>query len=184
MASAKRPSPKVNFSPAGVLVRVGPLVGAHGLDGALRLRLDNPDSTALPSLARVYIEAAGTTRECRLLSATRLGRNYLRVVLEGIDRREAAEALKGAVLLAAASDLPALKPGEFYYFQVLGMEVQVADGKMLGRIEDVFFTGSNDVWVVRSEEGEVLVPVIEDVVKAIDFGARRVTIEAIPGLLD
>jgi len=60
-----------------------------------------------------------------------------------------------------------------------------AGGRTLGRIEDVFSTGANDVWVVRGDSSdEVLVPVIEDVVKSIDFEARVATIEAIPGLLE
>jgi 16S rRNA processing protein RimM len=170
--------------PTAALVRIGVLTGAHGLKGALRLRPDNADVTALRSLARIHIQAAGSTREYRVRCVSSLGRDHLRVVLEGIDGIEAAQALKGAVLLAAASDLPALKPGEFYYFQVIGMEVRLGDGKLIGRIEEVFFTGSNDVWVVRGEDGEALIPVIEDVVKRIDFDARCATIEAIPGLLD
>ncbi len=92
--------------------------------------------------------------------------------------------MKGATVFIAASDLPALKPGEFYYYQVLGMEVRLTDGRSLGMIEEVISTGANEVWEVRGEMGEVLVPVIEDVVKAIDFDSRVATIEAIPGLLD
>ena len=74
--------------------------------------------------------------------------------------------------------------GEFYYFQLAGAEVMLTDGRRLGTIEDIMSTGAHDVWVVRDGEREVLVPVISDVVKAMDLAARRVTIEAVPGLLD
>ena len=60
----------------------------------------------------------------------------------------------------------------------------LTDGSRLGAIEEIFSNGANDVWVVRDGEREFLIPVIEDVVKSIDFAARRVTIEPIPGLLD
>ena len=60
----------------------------------------------------------------------------------------------------------------------------LTDGCRIGTIEEIFSNGAHDVWVVRDAEREVLVPVIEDVVKAMDLGGRRVTIEPIPGLLD
>jgi 16S rRNA processing protein RimM len=107
-----------------------------------------------------------------------------RITLEGIADIDAAEALKGAVVMLADEDIPAAKPGEFYYYEAIGCEVFLTDGSRLGAIEEVFSNGAQDIWVVRDGEREVLVPVIEDVVKAMDFAARRVTIEAIPGLID
>ncbi len=135
-------------------------------------------------MTRVYLEIGLESREYRLVTAARAGRGHLRIVLDGVTGRESAEALSSAVLSVATSDLPALKPGEFYHFQIIGIEVRLTDGRPLGRIEDIISTGANDVWVVRGERGEVMVPVIEDVVKAIDLAARVATIEAIPGLLE
>jgi 16S rRNA processing protein RimM len=115
---------------------------------------------------------------------TRLNATTRRITLEGVADVNAAEALKGAVVMLAAEDVPAAKPGEFYYYEAIGCEVFLTDGSRLGTIEEIFSTGAHDIWVVRDSEREVLVPVIEDVVKAMDFAARRVTIEPIPGLLD
>jgi len=92
--------------------------------------------------------------------------------------------LKGAVVMLALADLPPARPGEFYYYEAIGCEAFLTDGTRLGTIEEVFATGANDVWVVRDGQREVLVPVIDDVVKAMDLAARRVTIEPVPGLLD
>ncbi len=58
-----------------------------------------------------------------------------------------------------------------------------ADNKFLGKIERIISTGSNDVYVVPSDDGEVLIPSIEDVVKSVDLDAGRMTVEAIEGLL-
>ncbi len=166
------------------MLRVGRITGAHGLKGALRLRPDNPDSDSLEQVARVFLESAGQTREFRLTGLTRLNATTRRITLEGVADVNAAEALKGAVVMLAAEDVPAAKPGEFYNYEAIGCEVFLTDGSRLGTIEEIFSTGAHDIWVVRDSEREVLVPVIEDVVKAMDFAARRVTIEPIPGLLD
>jgi 16S rRNA processing protein RimM len=107
-----------------------------------------------------------------------------RITLDGIADIDAAEALRGAAVMISTEDVPPRKPGEFYYYEAIGCEVFLTDGTRLGAIEEVFSNGAQDIWVVRDSEREVLVPVIEDVVKSMDLAGRRVTIEAIPGLLD
>ncbi|MGC2441847.1 ribosome maturation factor RimM [Candidatus Binatus sp.] len=165
------------------MLRVGRISGTHGLKGALRFRPDNPDSETLEQVKRVFLERGGEPREFQITSMTPLNAATRRITLEGIADIDAAEALKGAVVMLADEDVPAAKPGEFYYYEAIGCEVFLTDGSRLGAIEEVFSNGAQDIWVVRDGEREVLVPVIEDVVKAMDFAARRVTIEAIPGLL-
>jgi 16S rRNA processing protein RimM len=178
-AAGARPRPLVQQTADGFL-RVGYIAGSHGLHGALRVRTDNPDSTTLGALERLLVETAAGRREFKVLSVSALGGGHQRVVLEGVDDADAAQALRGGAVMVAAASLPPLKQGEFYYFQIAGAEVI----RRLGTIEDIMSTAGHDVWVVRDGEREVLVPVIADVVKAMDLEARRVTIEAVPGLLD
>jgi 16S rRNA processing protein RimM len=166
------------------MLRVGRITGAHGLKGAIRFRPDNPDSDTLEQVARVFLETAGQAREFRLTGITRLNATTQRITLAGVADVNTAESLKGAVVMLATEDVPAAKPGEFYYYEAIGCEVFLTDGSRLGTIEETFSNGAHDVWVVRDSEREVLVPVIEDVVKAMDFAAKRVTIEPVPGLLD
>jgi 16S rRNA processing protein RimM len=166
------------------MLRIGRIAGAHGLKGALRFRPDNSGSETLEQVKRVFLERDGTSREFRLTSMTPLNAATRRITLEGIADVDAAELLKGAVVMLADEDVPPAKPGEFYYYEAVGCEVFLTDGTRLGAIEEIFSNGAQDIWVVRDGQREVLVPVIEDVVKAMDFAARRVTIEPIPGLLD
>jgi 16S rRNA processing protein RimM len=182
-AAGARPRPLVRQTADGLL-RVGYIAGSHGLHGALRVRADNPDSTTLGALERLLVETATGRREFKVLSVSALGGGHQRVVLEGVDDADAAQALRGGAVMVAAASLPPLKEGEFYYFQIAGAEVILTDGRRLGTIEDIMSTAGHDVWVVRDGEREVLVPVIADVVKAMDLEARRITIEAVPGLLD
>jgi 16S rRNA processing protein RimM len=166
------------------MLRVGRITGAHGLKGALRFRPDNPDSNTVEQIARVYLESAGHSREFHVTSVAHLNATTQRITLEGVSDPNVAESLKGAIVSVAAEDMPAAKPGEFYYYEAIGCEVFLTGGSRLGVIEEIFSNGAHDVWVVRDGEREFLIPVIEDVVKAMDFAARRVTIEPIPGLLD
>jgi 16S rRNA processing protein RimM len=148
------------------------------------MRPDDPDTQTLAKVSRVFVRQRGAEREYKLRSATRVNRGTTRLVLQGLDGPDAAEAMRGAIVLVAAADLPTAGPGEFYYFQAVGCEVITTAGRRVGIIEEVFSTGANDVLVVRDRGIEVLVPAIEDVVRAMDLDARQITIEAVPGLLD
>ena len=181
--SASRRRPLAGPTADGLL-RIGYIAGSHGLHGALRVRTDDPGSTTLLTLKRLFVETAAGRREFKVLEARALSAGNHRVILDGIGDADAAEAFRGGAVMVAAADLPPLGDGEFYYFQLAGAEVMLTDGRRLGTIEDIVSTGAHDVWVVRDGEREVLVPVIADVVKAMDLEARRVTIEAVPGLLD
>jgi 16S rRNA processing protein RimM len=184
-ASSQNPEGQLTHPPGRPSrIRVGRILGAHGLKGALRIKPDNLDSIASSAVNRVTLELAGISREYELRCAERIGRGDLRIRLQGIEDASAAEALKGAIVSIRTDDLPAAGPGEFYYFEAIGCDVFTTDGRHLGVIADIFSTGANDVWVVREGSREVLVPVIEDVVKSMDLAGRRMTIEAVPGLLD
>lgn len=132
----------------------------------------------------MFLELGGSSREFRVTGVTPLNATTRRITLEGIADINAAESLKNAIVMLAAEDVPPIEPGEFYYYEAIGCEVFLTDGARLGTIDEVFSNGAQDIWVVRDGKREVLVPVIEDVVKAMDFATRRVTIEPIPGLLD
>ena len=166
------------------LVRIGQIAGIHGLRGALRCRPDNPESESFSTLKTITIHTGGQSREYQLLTAVPAGRGMLKIELAGIADANAAEALKGGIVMVARASLPPTKPHEFYYFQAIGCEVFLTDHTRLGTITEVFSNGANDVMVVRGEGREILVPVIEDIVKSIELDARRVVIESVPGLME
>jgi len=107
-------------------------------------------------------------REYRVVGIAQLGHGTVRLMLEGITDANLAEALKGKNVFADERELPPPAEGEFYYRDAIGCEVFLTDGRRLGAIEEVIATGANDVFVVRDDGKEVLVPVIADVVKEID----------------
>src|SRR5437016_5832246 len=80
------------------LIRIGRLIGVHALKGALRFKPDNPDSEALDTVTRIFVEVSGELREYAIIEAARVGHGPIRLVLEGIDHVDKAEALKGATV--------------------------------------------------------------------------------------
>ena len=180
------PRPKAHdcnrFAPE--LIRIGYVTRAHGVGGAIRIKLENRDSVILRSLERLTFVLGGEQTEYSVSSSQPASRGTFKVTLQGIASAADAAAMRGAIVMVEPTALPPTTGREFYYFQALGCEVITSAGLALGTIEEVFSTGANDVWVVRDRSAEHLLPVIEDVVKDIDWVGRRVIIEAVPGLLD
>ena len=104
------------------------------------------------------------------------------VKFQGINTREDAERLAGVELEVPIEDVPPLPDGSYYHFQILDMEVWTTTGELLGVVEDILITGGNDVYVVRSGGGEVLVPAIEDVVLDVDVDEGKITVDLPEGL--
>jgi len=175
----------VNSRSIGQWLRIGRVSGIHGLAGAIRLKLDNPESVAFEAIKRVQLmRGTDPPQVYRVRQANPLNRGAVKLTLEEISNPSAAEALKGYIVMADPADLPPAEAGEFYYFEAIGCVVRTTEGRELGTVTEVFATGANDVWIVRDGTAEVLVPVIDDVVKSMDFAARSIVIEAVPGLLD
>lgn len=102
--------------------------------------------------------------------------------LAGVESREEADALRGEFLYVSVAQ--AHRPrGEYFVHELIGLEVWTAEGSRLGTIADVLRTGANDVYVVRDDAGEHLIPAIADVVKSIDTAGGHVVVHPIPGLL-
>ena len=193
MATAKRPAnhpsgrattDTSSGSASSDLIRIGLIAGIHGLRGALRFRPDNPESDSLDTVDKITIEIGGNQHEYQILKVAQAGQGMLKLELEGLSDANAAEALKGGIVMVSESSLPKPEEHEFYYFQAIGCAVFLTDGTAIGKIEEIFSNGANDVMVVREGKREILVPVIEDVVKSIDLENHRVVIEPVPGLLD
>jgi len=109
------------------------------------------------------------------------GKVYIK--LAGIDSTTAAAALRQRFLEVPEEELKPLSEGEYYQFQILGLEVRTTEGQPLGRVTHILSTGSNDVFVVHGEGSELLIPALDDVIKAIDLDGGWIEVELVEGLL-
>lgn len=161
---------------------VGRITRPHGVRGELRVEVltDYPEHIA--DLRRLYV---GKQHRPYKVLGVRFHQDIILLTLEGCADRDAANALRGSLVEIAIEDAIPLEDDEYYHFQVVGMEVVTDEGVVLGEVVDVLATpGTNDVFVVYGPRGEILIPVIEDVILDFDTEANRLRIHLIPGLLD
>jgi len=126
-------------------------------------------------------------RSYRLAALRKQGRFDV-VRFQGVDDRESAQELANAEMVRPAESLPKLPEGQYYCYQILGMEVVTEEGRQLGRIDRIFTAGENDVYEVLPDGGsrgdEILIPAIKDVVISVDVEAKRMVIRPMKGMLD
>ena len=144
--------------------------------------IDNLYSLA-PENSIVVNLPSGVSESMKIRSLKKLNR-YALVSLYGVNDPETALKYRGAILSADKSLLPALHEKEYFYEQIIGLTVSTTDGNVIGRVSDIFETGSNDVYVVKGSDKEYLIPAIHDVIKEINPEEGRIIIRLLEGLLD
>ena len=97
--------------------------------------------------------------------------------LEGIDDRTAADRLKGYLIGVPADRLPAPDTDEFYWRDLIGMEVWDQQGECLGRVANMLETGADDVLVIKSDQHETLIPFHRQYVLSVDATSRRISVD-------
>jgi len=165
---------------------LGKIVRPHGVRGELRMFVMTDYPERLAQLEQVYLskDEAGSHVTPYALENVRLHQDYALLTLEGIDDRDQAEPLRQLFVLIDLDNAVPLEEGEFYLYELIGIEVSTIEGEHLGRLTDVIETGANDVYVVETERyGEVLIPAIESVIIETDIKASRMIVQLPDGLL-
>ena len=159
---------------------IGRVVRPWGTRGEVKVEIitDFPERFAL--LRKIYL---GTEAVPFTVESARLHKGAAILKLEGCRDRTAAEKLRGQWVQIPIEEAMPLEEDEYYEHQIIGLAVWTAQGEYLGKVKEIIFTGSNDVYVVRGQRREVLIPAIEDVVLEIDLDQGRMVVELMEGLI-
>lgn len=166
-------------SPGLEFIAIGQVIAPWGLKGKLKVTIATDFPQRFAPHSQIYID-----RQPMTIASTEWHKGKVIIKLDTIDDIEEAEKLRGQAVEIHHSQLHPLPEGQYYHFQLIGLEVWTTEGKRLGKVVSILSAQSNDNYVVSSNEGEILIPAIEDVVKSIDLENGRITIEAIEGLLN
>jgi len=166
------------------LLLIGKITKPHGIRGKLKVYsyAESPeifnDAQILylklesSSLRPLHVESAGFHGDMVILG------------LKEIDSRDKAEEIARGELYIEKKYLEPLEKGEYYRYELIGLEVETVDGLIVGAVEDVFPTGSNDVLVVKKGKVENLIPVTREVVKAVDLENKKMLIEPLENMIE
>ena len=156
---------------------------AHGLDGEVVVEpwSDAPDRFAPGSVFSAASPSGGEPQRVTV-ATVRPFQARLLVRFDGVADRTAAELLRGAELTIPRSAAAPLPEGRHYRFELVGLTARTAGGDLVGEIAEIFSTGSNDVATIRGPRGEILLPLLPEVVLAVDVEGGTMTVAPPRGL--
>ena len=160
-------------------IPVGRVTRAHGLKGELKFFPTDQEDLAVQNDQKILLGEATFK-----IKSVRGAKSPFIIKFESVDSIEAAQSLAGQEVLVAREDFESLPEGEYYRFEIEGLKVFDDTGKYYGVIEDIIETGSNDVYVVRENDKEWLVPMIDSVVQSIDLEQGKLIFHCVEGLFE
>ena len=165
-------------------LEVGKIINTHGLRGDVKIVTWTDYPEDFEEIDRVYIRRK-TGDEVLNITNVKYQKNNIIVKFKEIADINEAEKYKNLVVYADRDDLPELEEGAHYIADLIGLTVVDEADEIIGELVDVFNTGANDIYdVKRSGKKNLLLPVIDEVVKNIDLENKKITVHVMEGLED
>lgn len=157
-----------------LFLAIGRLRRPHGVKGEIIMEVltNFPDRLHANMLVCV-----GEEHELHEIEQLRSHNKAVIIKFTGLDDRDQVGRLRNEIVYLQSADYPELPEGEYYYFQLLGLLVLDESGKELGYLVEILETGANDVYVVRSADGnEILLPAIHSVILEVNLDRREIRV--------
>lgn len=163
-------------------LELGQIVNCKGLKGEVKVNSFTDDNTKFERIPKVFIKQKDTLKEYEI---EKVGYNKNQVIIKfkNINTIEEAEKLRNSYIVIDRETLDPLPEGVYYIADLIGLDVFTEANEYLGKVDDIFSTGSNDVYVVKDELGkQKLLPGIDEVIKVIDIESGKIIVNLIEGL--
>ena len=160
-------------------IEIGKIVNTYGIKGQLKIVPYTDNIKRFEKLKKIYIN-----EKEYLIENVKYIKNIVILKLQGINTIEQAEEYRNLYMYIDRKDAIKLPKDTYFIRDLIGIEVYTNDGEKLGIIDDIFKTGSNDVYVVKNSLGkQILLPAISSVIEKIDLENKKVTVNLIKGLI-
>ena len=160
-------------------LEIGQIVGTHGIKGFMKIKPLTDDIRRYDKLKTIYINTVEFEIE-----QVGYNKNMVLLKLKGIDKIEEAEKYRNFYLKIDRKDAAKLPENSYFIVDLLECSVYTEENELLGKIDDIFPTGSNDVYVVKDGLGkQILIPAIKEVVKSVDLANKKIVVKLLEGLI-
>ena len=164
-------------------LEIGQIVNTFGIKGFVKVNPFVDDISRFDELKKVYIRRNKALKEIQI-EEVKYHKNMVLIKFKGIDKVEDAEILRNSYLEVDRENAIELEEGEYFIADLIGMNVLTEENEELGKLEDIFNTGSNDIYVVKNNEGkQILLPAISEVVKEINLKENKIVVHLLEGLV-
>lgn len=162
---------------------IGQIVNTFGVKGMVKVNPFTDDITRFDKLKKVYICKKASMEEVEI-EEVKYHKNMVLLKIKGINDMNQAEKCKGLYLKIHRKDAIKLPKDTYFIADLLGLEVYTDEGVLLGKVDDIYNTGSNDIYVVKDDLGkQILLPGTKEVLKEISLEKEKIVVHLIKGLI-
>lgn len=164
-------------------LEIGQIVNTFGIKGFVKVNPWVNDINRFDELKKVYIKIRKEIKELEI-EEIKYHKNQVLIKFKGIETVEQAENFRNAILEVDREHAIPLKEGEYFIVDLLESEIFSDDGEKIGILEDIYNTGSNDIYVIKNELGKsILLPGIPEVIKEVDVKNKKIIVHLLKGLV-
>lgn len=169
--------------PEDSYILIGTIAKPQGLHGEVNIHAFSGQPENFKEYNTLYlVDDKGKISPKLAIKRFRVHKGKAVVLFDRVADRTHAEQLTGMGVLVAKKDLPELDEDEFYWHQLVGLQVHTVDGRNLGILSSIFSNGAQDVMVIQGDSDEYLVPLTDGIINKYD--ESTVVIDPPPGLLE
>ena len=163
-------------------LEVGQIVNTFGIKGEVKVKPFTDDINRFDELKKIYVKTKTGNKQYKIENV-KYHKDMVLLKLEVINRIEDAEMVRISFLEIDREDAKHLEEGTYFIADLIGLEVYTDKGELLGKLEDIYNTGSNDIYVVKDELGkQILLPGIKEVIKEVKLD-EKIIVHLIQGLV-
>ena len=166
------------------LIAIGRISKPIGTRGEVKILPLTQDKQRFMNLPAVWIGLEAANVELKKILKVRIDTKHVVFNFDGIETVEKAEKIKDSFLFVAKEDAVKLRDGSYFVDDVIGCEVVTEEQTVVGVITDLLSLPMNDLWVVKKDAKEILIPAVKAIIQQVDVENKRITIRALDGLLD
>ncbi|MGB7292985.1 MAG: ribosome maturation factor RimM [Thermodesulfobacteriota bacterium] len=167
------------------LLPLGKISKPHGLNGEVRVFLYSGNVDSITRVDRLFISKKEDEKPVELkISNLRIQNKITIIKLEGVNTIEEASELRGLTVMVDKCDLPEPKEDEYYWFQLIGLNVVTIEGNFIGTVKDLVDREPQALLVVENDKKEFLIPMVDTIIQGVKLEGSEVIITPIEGLLD
>ena len=157
---------------------IGKIVNTFGIKGEVKVTPYTDDIEQFKKIKSIYVN-----NTLMQVQSAKFQKNVVILKLKDVDDMTAAENLRNSIIEAKRSKKK-LPENTYYIADLIGLDVYTDEGNLLGNVTDIYNTGANDIYTVKTLEGkEVLLPAIKDVIKQVDLQNEKIIVHLLKGLI-
>jgi len=165
-------------------ITVGKIIRPYGTKGALRVKPLTDFPQRFKDLKKIWVQPPEGKRVRMEIEKVEWKGGSLILSFQGLSTRPQAQVWTNSYIEVTADERHPLEEGHYYISDLLGLPIYTEEGHLVGQVEDVWKLPANDVWAVKTDSGQKLIPATKEIIKAVDFPRRRIVIHNLDGLLE